>query len=334
MLAVSYPVALAVVWGLFRVVGERWWVTGVGLYLPRAVFLLPLAVLVPCILWLRLHRLLPTQIVAALVAVFPLMGFVLPSPGLPGRSPPAIRVLSANVDSCASGVDAVADAITALSPDLVIVQELFAEGGRLADRLRSQYPAVHLSTQFLLASRFPIRAATEPDRVPYFGKERSPRFMRYVVDTPLGPIAVYNVHPQSPRGGFYALRGHGLRREILSGRLLSAKTAPAVQENAWLRTLQVEAIARLAARETYPVVIAGDTNLPSLSAVFGRYLSDYQDGFREAGWGLGYTYPTRRPWMRLDRILASRALRFLSFQTACSAVSDHSCVVAELASRR
>jgi endonuclease/exonuclease/phosphatase (EEP) superfamily protein YafD len=79
-------------------------------------------------------------------------------------------------------------------------------------------------------------------------------------------------------------------------------------------------------------VLAGDTNLPSLSETLGRYLSSYADGFKEAGWGLGYTFPAnrRRAWMRLDRVLASAPLRFVRFETGTSSISDHRCVVAEL----
>jgi endonuclease/exonuclease/phosphatase family metal-dependent hydrolase len=80
------------------------------------------------------------------------------------------------------------------------------------------------------------------------------------------------------------------------------------------------------------VVIGGDTNLPGLSVVLGEYLSGFRDGFSQAGWGFGYTYPTDkwRPWMRIDRILASNALRFTGFEVGQSKVSDHRCVVADL----
>jgi endonuclease/exonuclease/phosphatase (EEP) superfamily protein YafD len=80
------------------------------------------------------------------------------------------------------------------------------------------------------------------------------------------------------------------------------------------------------------VVIAGDTNLPGLSHVLHRYLSRYQDGFAKAGWGFGYTFPTRPrgPWMRIDRIVASDELRFVRFRVGRSLASDHECVVADL----
>ena len=85
-----------------------------------------------------------------------------------------------------------------------------------------------------------------------------------------------------------------------------------------------------AARESLPVSIAGDTNLPGLSAVFRRTLSRYSDAFRVAGWGLGYTFPQKFPFLRLDRILTNHKLRAVSFGVGCEGASDHLCVVAEI----
>ena len=78
-----------------------------------------------------------------------------------------------------------------------------------------------------------------------------------------------------------------------------------------LRRLQLGAAAKRAAAESLPRVLAGDTNVTDGSQIFARYFGDYQDGFRSAGVGFGYTFPSFEPWMRLDRILVSRELRFL-----------------------
>jgi endonuclease/exonuclease/phosphatase (EEP) superfamily protein YafD len=67
--------------------------------------------------------------------------------------------------------------------------------------------------------------------------------------------------------------------------------------------------------------------------VFADNLSVYQDGFRKAGWGFGYTFPNDRrppPWMRIDRILATDQLRFVRFDVGDSRASDHRCVVADV----
>ena len=184
----------------------------------------------------------------------------------------------------------------------------------------------------MVASKFPIVASLDPERLPHEGRLRSPRFMQYVIETPIGRIAFYSVHPISPRTGIYVLRGkQGLRRELLSGRFFAGENAAVLESDSVLRGEQVEAFSHYAGLEHDPVVIAGDTNLPSLSNFFSRYLSRYQDGFRRASWGFGYTFPADKgPWMRIDRIMASDELRFVGFEVGRSRVSDHHCVVADL----
>ena len=87
----------------------------------------------------------------------------------------------------------------------------------------------------------------------------------------------------------------------------------------------------LASHDPGPFVVAGDTNLPGLSRVARSYFASVTDGFTAAGAGFGYTYPTKFPWMRIDRILASRNLEFTHFEVGSSRNRDHLSVVADLA---
>jgi vancomycin resistance protein VanJ len=310
--------------------GERWWPATSLLYLPRLPFCLPLPVLLVMLAVLRQSRLLVLQAVSACLLAFPLMGFVLPWSVPRTQGGPRVRILSYNLDSIRAGEDGIAATIARYSPDVVALQEIGTQGETLGLRLRGSYPVVLVSGQFLLASRYPITSIRSPDKVVLDGFTHSPRFMSYLVETPLGRVSLYNIHPISPREPFIVLRGAGVRRELFSGRLLSGKTAIPLLDNVRLRALQIETIAALAARESDPVVIAGDTNLPGLSPSL-RQLDAYKDGFTAAGWGLGYTFPTyHRPWMRIDRVLAGPSLRFTGFQVGDSRASDHRCVVADL----
>jgi endonuclease/exonuclease/phosphatase family metal-dependent hydrolase len=185
-------------------------------------------------------------------------------------------------------------------------------------------------TQFQVANRFPIVEQTDPDRLPYFGRQRSPRFMRYVIDSSLGRLAVYNVHPISPRGTMGAGTFRAALHLARKGAPLEGDAASNVAENVGLRSMQIETVARMAATETVPVVIGGDFNLPGTSPVLRKNLGPFKDGFRTASWGFGYTFPAKYPWLRLDRILTSSDLDVVSFQHGCSDASDHRCVVADL----
>lgn len=333
-LAVAYVVVLVVATLLLRFVGERYWGTAVALYLPRIAFFAPLPFTVAALFFFGPRRLLPTQLVAALIVFFPLMGLTLPSPfhrAHAGR--PSLRVLSFNVDSLFFGPDRVAEAIEGEHPDVVLLQEFPGGNQPFLDRLRRTFADVRVATQFVIATRFPLAEMTEPERLPYGDRRRSPRFVRYVVQSPFGSLAVYNVHPVSPRYGLYSLRGQGLRREILSGRLFNAARSGPLREDTGLRVLQVQTFAARAARESMPVLVAGDTNLPSLSPALADNLGQFTDGFRVAGSGFGYTFPARRSWMRIDRMFASAGLNFTSFHVGCKECSDHLCVVADVEAR-
>jgi endonuclease/exonuclease/phosphatase (EEP) superfamily protein YafD len=322
-LGVAYPVLLLAVVALFRWVGESWWFTAAALYLPRLLFAAPLPFLAVALHRLRMRRLLQAQAASVFLIVFPLMGFVVPWPTSADPRAPTMRVLSFNVNNGSGGLDSVIAEIDEHSPDVVLLQEA-GDAETLARLLRPRYATVHFWDQFVVATKYELTSTVTPDKVTYDGKAHRARFLKDVVETPLGRVVVYDVHPTSPREGLNMM--HGVRS------MLRGASATVVRANVGLRTLQVKTFAEAAAAETDPVVIAGDTNLPGLSPVFGHYLSGYDDGFTRANWGFGYTFPTNkwRPWMRIDRILASSALRFTRFEVGQSTVSDHRCVVADL----
>ena len=309
------------------------------MFLPRLVLALPLVVLLPLLFILRDRRLLALQGVSLLALVFPLMGVVLPGPG-PSAGRAGFRLMSFNVNSSFSGREAVFAEITAQAPDVVVLQEN-TDFSKLDELLRSRYPVVELSTQFVIASRWPVRSTMEPPRLEYLERDRSPRFLRYTIETPLGVVTLFNVHPLSPRESFYDLRGEaGLRKELTSGRLLAGSAAASFEANSGLRKLQIETFGRMASRTDGKVIVAGDFNQPDPSRVLSDELGSFRDAFREAGWGFGYTFPgaafkgrrtPKVPWMRLDRILLRGPLVATSFATRCAGVSDHLCVVADIA---
>jgi endonuclease/exonuclease/phosphatase (EEP) superfamily protein YafD len=281
-----------------------------------------LLLLVPALWALGLRHLLWIQVVAAWVLLFPLLGFVVPRFSAKHEGP-TFKLLSYNVNSCEAGYETVAASVLRNAPDIVVIQELIADARPLVALLGAEYPNVEVSEQFVLASRFPVRAKTTPPVVNYFGYLKTPHVVRYELDTPSGPLAVVIVHPVSPRKALRALwsgAGAAARAEWLGG------------GNVQTRQFEVRAAVELAEQEHMPVVIAGDTNLPNLSPLLSRF-HGYRDGFESAGWGFGYTFPSRFAWLRLDRIFASDELRFVRFDVDCGRASDHRCVVAELARR-
>jgi endonuclease/exonuclease/phosphatase (EEP) superfamily protein YafD len=329
-LAIAYPVTLFVLILAFRFIGERFWATTIGLYLPRIGFALPLPVVTLLVLWRLPRRWLLSQLVALVLVLFPLMGLRLP--GAPGATAGAfhLRLFTMNTAQGQFGTDKIIAEVQASGADVVLLQE--TTQGQYADLRQSLPGYFHQdSGQFWLASRFPLEELDQPPFIPHAGKMRSPRFVSYVVKTPVGRVRIYNVHIISPRDALDEVHGEGLKREIASGRLFRGTAAGAVDDNTQLRIAQLQAISDGAHRSADPVLIAGDTNLPTLSWALGHYLGDFQDGFSQAGSGFGYSFPAgRRTWMRIDRILGDDHFRFLSFKVLRSRASDHYAVMADL----
>ncbi len=329
-LAALYPVALVGIVAAFRIIGERWWVTTVAMYLPRVGWALPLPVLLLAVWATGSRRGVLAVVGASVPLLLILMGFVLPWPVRVDASAPVVRVMSLNDNAEAAGEDAIVAEIEQISPDIVCLVE-HGSSERIITLLLARYAVVRASGQFVIASRFPMTSTFDPEKLLHEGRMRSPRWLQQVIETPIGSIAFYGVHPISPRDGLNSVRGNGIRHEIRTAIGFQRDSENVVRNNSGLRTLQVTDFAMAARREKLPVIIAGDTNLPGLSYLLHHTLSAFQDGFTKAGWGLGYTFPTTHiPWMRIDRILASDELRFVGFQAGCAQASDHKCVVADL----
>jgi endonuclease/exonuclease/phosphatase family metal-dependent hydrolase len=331
-LAWAYPVSLVLTIAAMRLASPHVWQAELALYLPRIVFAIPLPILATLLLVLRLRRALLSQVVAAGLVLFPLMGLEVPSlPPAPKPESAAFRLLSYNPNFASTGQDALIREIAGIDPDIALFQQLYFTD-QLTAALRSRYTEVRTDGEFYIASRFPIRSTEIPPPLSYQRRNRSARFIRYQVDASFGPLVIYSVHPASPRGQFAAARSGGLRQAIRSGALFSLAARPDIESDSGLRALQVLTMTRMADRETLPVIIAGDTNLPTLSPSLARF-AKYQDGFEAAGSGFGYTFPSDRPWMRIDRIFASGHLEFRSFRLGCGMVSDHLCVYADVQAR-
>jgi endonuclease/exonuclease/phosphatase (EEP) superfamily protein YafD len=327
--AVGYPVALIGVILVLRFVGDDWWVAIAALYLPRLGFAIPLPFLTAALLLSRAWWWLPTQLVALVLVVFPLMGLHLASGRAPTPGLPSLKVLTWNANSARGGIDNIAALVRDADADVIAIQEA---GYQDAGPWRAALPGYNVEKdgQFVLASRFPIEEQFEPPPVINRGVPRTPRFERYRIATPAGPVHLYSVHPISPREALDELRGEGLRHEITSGRILRPATDE-VMSTAALRGAQLSAVVADAARSPYPVIVAGDTNLPQLSRTLARVFDGYRDGFADVGSGFGYTFPNRRwAWMRIDRIVAGARIRFLACRVIRTAVSDHRPVVATI----
>ena len=304
----AYPLALLAVIGGFRLIGERWWLTTIALYLPRVGFALPLPFLIVALALARAWRVLALQVVSAFLVLFPLMGLHLGGPSAAQAGTARFRIFTGNIGLAPDGLEPLLTRLRAAQADVIALEEVAPED---IAPLRARLPGYDLRAveQFVVASRFPIESVTPPPVLQTGGDSwDSAHYLKCRLITPGGPIALYIVHPISPHEVFNLMRGD-LLRAILDGHIFGARNAAVTRANTDQRLGQIATVAADAYRSPDPVLIAGDTNFPGDSWAFARWLGRYQDGFAEVGRGFGYTYPAHhlRRWMRLDRILAETA---------------------------
>jgi endonuclease/exonuclease/phosphatase (EEP) superfamily protein YafD len=317
--------AVLAYWAGLRLIGESWWVTTILLYMPHVVLLIPVAVLALASAGFGPRRLLAVHAVAAVVIALPIMGLRGFGPDAATAGAPRMRLLSFNVGSGRRSIPAAVAEIRSIAPDIVVLQESSQE---INDVVAAAVPgfATQTSTQFWIASRYPIVELHDPPKLKFGGVDRSPRFVRITLDSPLGRVDLYNIHPISPRDAIDGVRSDGRDARDAHG------DRGVVGSNTALRRLQLEEISRLATSSSHPVIIAGDSNLPTSSRLLAELLGRWQDGFAAVGRGFGYTFPVGRhgAWMRIDRILAGPEFRFLQFGVGKGAGSDHYCVWADI----
>ncbi len=101
------------------------------------------------------------------------------------------------------------------------------------------------------------------------------------------------------------------------------------------RSRQVEIIVRHIEESPHPVIITGDFNDTPVSYTYRRLVrQDLDDAFVRSGSGIGSTYVTRLPVLRIDYILHSRELESFYFDSPRIVMSDHYPLKCEFSFRR
>lgn len=297
--AIVLQIAAVTTFLSFLLLGEHSRLSLICLYLPRHPLLLASVVgfaLAP-LTHRRVRALMMTESVLSLIVLFPVMGFHV---GTGGSVERPVTVATYNVFFGKGGRPALLDEIAQMPADIILIQEAFAS---LGEKLRERLPAaknVRQDGEFLILSRFTIRSVEVPGPL---ADGTPPMFVKYVIETPHGPLRVVNMHAFSPRHALFD----------------NTETSTNIAQ----RDAQVAGAVMAARSDVPPFILAGDTNLPALSAIARRHFDGLTDAFAEVGLGFGYTFPAKRRWMRIDRVLGSRDIRFAAAHVGPRGTSDH-----------
>ncbi len=234
------------------------------------------------------------------------------------RDDASIRVMTFNVQSCARGLEAVAEAIRAAAPDLVALQEVdsgtdrsrgvnqaaaLAELTGLTHHLHFRATELHGGAYGVaLLSRLPLEWADQYPLPTWAGLER--RTVARVGVTFNGqPLAIYVTHLTH----------------------LPSRGA--------LRLSQAKRILALVEADPRPAILLGDLNESDASAPAVELLNrTLVDAFARSGLGPPGTFPLPAflPELRLDYVFTSKTLRPLRSFVLRKSASDHFPLVADL----
>lgn len=205
--------------------------------------------------------------------------------------------------------------------DVVVVQELTSDmANLLRSELGERYPHTILEpgteTTGLL-SRYPI---LESEWFKPAGEGRAALYALLDYDAPLHILAV---HPLPPGLSWY------------KDSSLPIGLNDAAQQR------QLVDIARRAAALQGPLLVMGDLNTSDQTRAYRQLSTVLNDAYRQAGWGLGFTFPhglrlgrfpIPGPLLRLDYIFYSDDFYAEWARVACKGGSDHCYLIASLVS--
>lgn len=253
----------------------------------------PLVLLVPLVLFARRLVLLPFLLLPLALFLFLFGAQFLPHS--PRRLPdqPTLRVMTFNVFGNSNQPELATTVVESENPDLILIQELSPRHSYdLTGQLGKQYPYHQFEPLYGrrgigVLSRYPIesRGWLKLGRDPYAAQQVTLKWKGQTIN-------VINVHLES--------------------------TMPGEDVNTSFREreTQVRQLLELISGEHVPTIVAGDLNLTDTTQAYSSLATRLKDAHRNAGWGLGLTFPTNPEFVR--SILAAQIARL--FQTRPNAV--------------
>lgn len=184
-----------------------------------------------------------------------------------------VTVMTYNLHADNTNVDGVVAAILAADADVVALQEVGEEmGPLLRERLREAYPNASLTYRsgwggLAVLSRFPVSPGSG-----WFVPISLGNPQVLIVHTPQGDVDLVNLHNAS------------LPRDVRDWPDLIPR---AVAE----REAVSRSIVAYAARSERPLLVVGDFNTTERSTAYRILRQELDDAWREAGFGLGSTFP-------------------------------------------
>ncbi|WP_411757601.1 endonuclease/exonuclease/phosphatase family protein [Streptomyces venezuelae] len=216
-----------------------------------------------------------------------------------------LTVVTHNVDDANPDPAGTARALVASGAQIIALEELVQPATGTYERaLAATHPHHQVHGTVGLWSTYPIRDTRPVPIMPWT------RALRSTVDTPKGPLTVYVAHLASvrirPESGFSTARRNAAAARLAAELAADPESAPPG------RTLLV-----------------GDFNGTTDDRALAPLFSGFRPAQREAGAGLGFSWPAAFPVARIDHILV-RGVEPVAAWSLPATASDHVPVAATL----
>ena len=318
----GYALVVIAACAVMYLLGDRWWPATMLLFSPRWLIAIPLVMLVPLALWLNRRLLLPL-LLSALVILGPFMGLQFSFGRAKTPHENIVRVITCNINNGTFDVKALRALILETGADVLALQECPRDIAPMLDLPGWQHVQ---ESDLAVLSRFPVQKGGLMSSIdPLHGWPRGVA-MQVLVKTPFSDLVLCSVHLTSPR--------YGLQHVLDRQRLVNpAKSAMLTDETVrrWQTALQVQ---KMVASLNLPVIIAGDLNMPTASAIYRAAWSNYANAFSRVGNGYGWTVrgdvrgiPVR---VRIDHVLTGKGLVPRVCEVGPDVGSDHLPVIADV----
>ncbi len=280
---------------------------------------LPLLVAVPLTLLLRARWLTLIGAAALVVGMLHYGPLYVPK-GIPTAKGAALKVMTFNIWFENNQTDVIEKYIASANPDLILIQEItnqYANEGIKA--LQTTYPYQvyeRFRTGDLILSKFPF--VEQSDFA--LGKDIAFDHQRVVLDVSGQKIAVYNIHLPYPLLGASRIHTRFWYLNAASG------------WNDKPRNQQAAELLDKVRGERLSYIVGGDFNTSSQSGTYDMLAAVMRDSWREAGWGLGATWPNALvaglpsfvpPMIKIDYLWHSYGVETLEAHVGPALTSDH-----------
>lgn len=217
-------------------------------------------------------------------------------------------------------IDSLYHAINMLGafPDILCMQE-GSHGELMAKKFGLPYTLHPPKSTLWILSRYPILKHGHLK-----GTDVSPSSMWADLETPQGILRVYNMHLVSNRVTNTAaelIEDMDLKNESTweSIRFIVNR----YRQTTKFRAAEAKTLRNHLSKSPYPAVIAGDVNDTPMSNTYHVLAHGLKDSFKERGSGVGTTYESSLPLLRIDYLVGSPEIVFKNFLTHKLSYSDH-----------